>query len=150
MTNVRWRNFARLPVAPLSRNCGAGRCGQGAESSRCRLADVCPRPSGHQVLGAHAGQRGQRLEVDARFERPSGGRGARGAGAPPAGEEGAAPADGRGRGPAAPQILSNPEVTPIVVNGVMYLDAGGDHILALDAATGKEIWRFQIPNGDTT
>ena len=83
-------------------------------------------------------------------ERPAGGRGTRGAGTPPAGEEGAAPADGRGRGPAAPPILSNPEVTPIVVNGVMYLDAGGDRILALDAATGKEIWRFQIPNGDTT
>src|SRR5260221_3552811 len=83
-------------------------------------------------------------------ERPAGGRGTRGAGAPPAGEEGAAPADGRGRGPAAPPILSNPEVTPIVVNGVMYLDAGGDHILALDAATGKEIWRFQLPGGDTT
>ena len=84
-------------------------------------------------------------------ERPAGqGRGARGGGAPPAGEEAAAAAGGRGRGPAAPQILSNPEVTPIVVNGVMYLNAGGDHIMALDAATGKEIWRYQIPNGDTT
>ena len=82
-------------------------------------------------------------------ERPAGrGRGARGAGAAAAGEEAQAAAGGRG--PAVPQILSNPEVTPIVVNGVMYLDAGGDHILALDAATGQEIWRFQIPNGDTT
>ena len=23
-------------------------------------------------------------------------------------------------------------------------------MMALDAATGKEIWRYQIPNGDTT
>src|SRR4029077_10420809 len=61
-----------------------------------------------------------------------------------------APAAGRGAGPATPEILSNPEVTPIVVNGVMYLDAGGDHVLALDAATGKEIWRYQLPGGDTT
>jgi quinoprotein glucose dehydrogenase len=56
---------------------------------------------------------------------------------------------GRGRGPGAPEILSNPEVTPIVVNGVMYLLAAGNQILALDAATGKEIWRYTI-DGDST
>jgi quinoprotein glucose dehydrogenase len=89
-------------------------------------------------------------------ERPAGGRGGPGGRNPaPAGvgEEAGAPAGGRGlggRNPAAPAILSNPEVTPIVVNGVMYLLAGGDHILALDAATGKEIWRYQLPSGDTT
>jgi quinoprotein glucose dehydrogenase len=39
-----------------------------------------------------------------------------------------------GNGPVA-------EVTPIVVNGVMYLPAG-NRILALDAETGKELWRY--------
>jgi quinoprotein glucose dehydrogenase len=60
------------------------------------------------------------------------------------------PGQGRGRGPGGPEILSNPEVTPIVVNGVMYLLAAGNQILALDAATGKEIWRYTIPDGDST
>jgi len=61
-----------------------------------------------------------------------------------------APGQGRGRGAGGPEILSNPEVTPIVVNGVMYLLAAGNQIMALDAATGKEIWRFAIPDGDST
>ena len=60
------------------------------------------------------------------------------------------PGQGRGRGAGAPEIVSNPEVTPIVVNGVMYLLAAGNQIMALDAATGKEIWRFAIPDGDST
>jgi hypothetical protein len=37
-----------------------------------------------------------------------------------------------------------------VVNGVMYLLAAGNQIMALDAATGKETWRFSIPDGDST
>jgi len=60
------------------------------------------------------------------------------------------PGQGRGRGPGGPEILSNPEVTPIVVNGVMYLLAAGNQILALDAATGKEFWRYTITDGDST
>jgi quinoprotein glucose dehydrogenase len=60
------------------------------------------------------------------------------------------PGQGRGRGAGGPEILSNPEVTPIVVNGVMYLLAAGNQIMALDAATGREIWRFSIPDGDST
>jgi quinoprotein glucose dehydrogenase len=35
------------------------------------------------------------------------------------------------------------EVTPIVVKGVMYLPAES-RVLALDAATGKEIWKFEV------
>src|SRR4029077_229060 len=38
------------------------------------------------------------------------------------------PGQGRGRGPGGPEILSNPEVTPIVVNGVMYLLSAGNTI----------------------
>ena len=59
----------------------------------------------------------------------------------------ARPAPGAGRG-AAP-LLSNPEATPIVVNGVMYLLSAGNVITAFDAATGKEIWRHPF-DGDST
>jgi len=37
------------------------------------------------------------------------------------------------------------EATPIVVNGLMYLPAE-TRVLALDAATGKEIWKFEVPS----
>src|SRR5271170_7502424 len=40
------------------------------------------------------------------------------------------------------------EVTPIVVNGVMYLPAT-DRVLALDAATGKEIWHYDVVRAPT-
>jgi glucose dehydrogenase len=52
--------------------------------------------------------------------------------APAAGRGAAAPAGGRGGG-------GNPEATPIVVNGLMYLPAGR-RVLALDPETGKEVW----------
>lgn len=38
------------------------------------------------------------------------------------------------------------EITPIVVNGVMYLPAG-DRIVALDPDTGKEIWSHELNGG---
>lgn len=34
------------------------------------------------------------------------------------------------------------EITPIVVNSVMYFPTAGGKILALDAVTGKELWSF--------
>ena len=37
----------------------------------------------------------------------------------------------------------NSQVTPIVVGGVMYLPAA-DRVVALDAATGREIWRHAL------
>jgi quinoprotein glucose dehydrogenase len=55
---------------------------------------------------------------------------------------------GGGRG-AAPIPTVNPEATPIVVNGVMYLPAGG-RVLALDADTGKLVWEYKLPTGSTT
>jgi glucose dehydrogenase len=33
------------------------------------------------------------------------------------------------------------QVTPLVINGVMYL-TGGSHVFALEPETGKQIWRF--------
>jgi quinoprotein glucose dehydrogenase len=71
----------------------------------------------------------------------------RGGGPPPeaGGGRGAGRA-GRGAAPADPAATgSNPQVTPIVVNGVMYLPARGNQVLALDADTGQEIWRHQMP-----
>jgi glucose dehydrogenase len=40
------------------------------------------------------------------------------------------------------------EITPIVIEGVMYLPAGS-RILALEADTGKEIWSHELPAGQT-
>ncbi len=37
------------------------------------------------------------------------------------------------------------EITPIVVNGVMYLPSG-DRVVALEPETGKEIWSYEVPN----
>lgn len=38
------------------------------------------------------------------------------------------------------------EITPIVVNGVMYLPSG-NRVVALEPETGKEIWSYELPNG---
>lgn len=44
----------------------------------------------------------------------------------------------------APGAAGNPQATPIVVDGVMYLPVRGNEVLALDAATGQEIWRHTL------
>jgi glucose dehydrogenase len=89
--------------------------------------------------------------------RAAGGGGANGVGAsaaagsgagsvPPAQVRGATPGPGRGAAPApAEPAGSNPQATPIVIDGVMYLPARGNQVLALDAQTGKEIWRHELP-----
>jgi glucose dehydrogenase len=48
-----------------------------------------------------------------------------------------------GTGPAGGTFA---QVTPIVVNDVMYLPAG-NRVLALEPETGKEIWSYQRPTG---
>jgi glucose dehydrogenase len=40
---------------------------------------------------------------------------------------------------------SNLQVTPLVVNGVMYL-SGGAHVFALEPETGKTLWKFETPS----
>ena len=74
-------------------------------------------------------------------------------GAAPAGRgagqqgRGAGPA-GRGAAPAADPFGatgSNPQATPIVVNGVMYLPARGNQVLAIEAGTGKQLGRYEMP-----
>ena len=50
----------------------------------------------------------------------------------------------------APGPSGNPQATPIVVDGVMYLPVRGHEVLALDAATGEEIWRTALPTTEGT
>ena len=61
-------------------------------------------------------------------------------GPPPAADKGKAKGGGRG----AAGIGA--EATPIVIGGVMYAPAG-NVVVALEAATGKEIWRYQLAAG---
>jgi len=46
----------------------------------------------------------------------------------------------------SPSAATLNQVTPIVVNGVMYLPAG-NRVVALDAETGKEIWSYELQSG---
>ena len=46
-------------------------------------------------------------------------------------------------GPATGGLGGLSEATPIVVNGNLYLPAE-NRVLALDAASGKEIWKFEV------
>ena len=39
------------------------------------------------------------------------------------------------------------EATPVVVDGVMYVTTSYNHVYALDAATGKEVWKARLPVG---
>jgi quinoprotein glucose dehydrogenase len=50
----------------------------------------------------------------------------------------------------APGPAGNPQATPIVVDGVMYLPVRGHEVLALDAATGQELWRTAVPTTEGT
>src|SRR5690606_27149085 len=42
------------------------------------------------------------------------------------------------------------QATPIVIDGVMYLPVRGHEVLALDAASGEEIWRAALPAPEGT
>jgi glucose dehydrogenase len=67
--------------------------------------------------------------------------------APPAAEQPGGRGGG-GRGTAEGSTV-NPEATPIVVNGIMYLPAGS-RVLALEADTGRLVWEYKLPTGGTT
>jgi quinoprotein glucose dehydrogenase len=54
---------------------------------------------------------------------------------------------GRGRGRGASGFASS-EVTPLVINGTMYLATPYYRVVAVDATTGKEVWAFQLPSGN--
>jgi quinoprotein glucose dehydrogenase len=44
--------------------------------------------------------------------------------------------------------FSGSEATPLVVDGIMYIATPYRRVVALDAATGKERWVFQLPGTD--
>lgn len=45
-------------------------------------------------------------------------------------------------------VGSEMQANPVVLNGVLYATTPKLHVFALDAATGKEIWRFDPNNGN--
>jgi quinoprotein glucose dehydrogenase len=44
--------------------------------------------------------------------------------------------------------FASSEVTPLVVNGTMYLATPYYQVVAVDAATGKETWAYHLPSGN--
>jgi alcohol dehydrogenase (cytochrome c) len=46
-----------------------------------------------------------------------------------------------------PGNTQNLEVTPVVVRGLMYVTSAND-VMALDARTGRQVWRYQRPISD--
>lgn len=41
------------------------------------------------------------------------------------------------------EVVESMETSPIVVNGIMYVTTSFNHVYALDARTGQEIWHYQ-------
>ncbi len=48
------------------------------------------------------------------------------------------------------EIVESMETTPIVSNGVMYVTTSFNHVYALDAATGAQLWHFKHNMGPVT
>jgi PQQ-dependent dehydrogenase (methanol/ethanol family) len=48
------------------------------------------------------------------------------------------------------EVVETMETTPIVVNGVMYVTTAFNHVYALDAATGQQIWHYKHKMGPVT
>ena len=48
------------------------------------------------------------------------------------------------------EVVESLETTPIVVNGVMYVTTSFNHVYALNAETGQEIWHYKHDMGPIT
>ena len=48
------------------------------------------------------------------------------------------------------EIVDTMETTPIVVDGVMYVTTAFDHVYALNARTGQQIWQYKHDMGPIT
>jgi alcohol dehydrogenase (cytochrome c) len=48
------------------------------------------------------------------------------------------------------EVKESLETTPIVVNGIMYVTTAFDHVYALDARTGEQIWHYKHAMGPIT
>jgi quinoprotein glucose dehydrogenase len=64
---------------------------------------------------------------------------------PPGGTPAPLPTPGRGRGRGSGFAVSG--TTPLVFDGVMYITTPYGRVVALDSATGKEMWVYQVPSG---
>jgi alcohol dehydrogenase (cytochrome c) len=47
-------------------------------------------------------------------------------------------------------IMDSMETSPIIANGVMYVSTAFDHVYALDAKTGEQIWEYKHKMGPIT
>jgi alcohol dehydrogenase (cytochrome c) len=47
-------------------------------------------------------------------------------------------------------VVESTETSPLVVNGVMYVTTSFDHVYALDARTGEQLWHYQQKLGPIT
>jgi alcohol dehydrogenase (cytochrome c) len=47
-------------------------------------------------------------------------------------------------------LMESMETSPIIVNGIMYVTTSFDHVYALDARTGEELWHYQQKLGPIT
>jgi alcohol dehydrogenase (cytochrome c) len=47
-------------------------------------------------------------------------------------------------------VVESMETSPIVVDGVMYVTTSYDHVYAVDATTGQELWHYKHPMGAVT
>lgn len=48
------------------------------------------------------------------------------------------------------EIVESQETTPIVVNGIMYITTAFNHVYALNAKTGEQIWHYKHKMGPIT
>ncbi len=48
------------------------------------------------------------------------------------------------------EIVETMETTPIIINGIMYVTTAFDHVYALDARTGQQIWHYKHNMGAIT
>ncbi len=48
------------------------------------------------------------------------------------------------------EVVESLETTPIVVNGIMYITTSFNHVYALNAATGEQIWHYKHKMGPIT
>ena len=97
-----------------------------------------------EITPANVGSLAQAWAVQ--LTQPPAGRRGGGAATQAAGAPSAAAVDPSG----VAQLGSNPQATPIAVNGTMYLPAAGNSVLALDGDSGKEVWKFTLPTGTAT
>jgi quinoprotein glucose dehydrogenase len=81
------------------------------------------------------------------FAGSGAGRGATAGGEAGAGDAPETAQFGRGRGGrGGGSGFAASEVTPLVIDGIMYIATPRARVVAIDSSTGKEIWAYQLPS----